>query len=271
MLRALLLAALVASSSAAAWQTPSTGRGGAGPDDEPTMPMFFAWPKATLRVLLVPPAHGPVYSGLPPDGEPPLEAIDGTYLRASLDAMRDWDAAIDFFAATHPEQAWLQGVSWQLLVASGEGAGVLADELNQADVVVLYQETLGAVMGLTWNGVRPTPLGMQVDSPHPVCVINNGQWLGYSFTYADMYNIHGHEFGHCLGVLHANVAHDVMDGEYDHWPTPATAAELHCMSNLDVAGLALSFGEALGHPPTETTARVDVWERYPLRAGCEGL
>jgi hypothetical protein len=92
-------------------------------------------------------------------------------------------------------------------------------------------------------------------------------WYLESFTYADMYNVVGHEFGHCLGLFHADEGHDLMAGTYPHQVGHTTA--LHCPSNVDVKALTYAFGAAMGHPPPGDVPGVPAWGRYMLRDACE--
>lgn len=209
-----------------------------------SMPLFFQWPYADLHVLVVPPAHGPLVTAL----GVPLD-LGPTYLDATLDAMVDWDRGIDAYVAEQPTKAWLQSIRWQVWIAP--------DLPPRLDIVITFEETLAAWGGMAWE---VNPGGQR-------CVILATEWFVYSLTYADMYNVIVHEFGHCLGLEHAEgVAHDALSAPYAH--VPGATTELHCPSNLDALGLTMSFGAALGKPFGSKVSVTD-YHTYALRPACE--
>ncbi len=114
--------------------------------------------------------------------------------------------------------------------------------LTNPDILVFTDESEGPVLGVA---VRLDP-----------CLVRMSKLEIMSFTYADMYNVTGQEFGHCLGLQHVgsqggvdpfsdqkHPEHDVMNGFYTHFVGDA-ATHLHCVSNLDVVGLEAAFGHA---------------------------
>ena len=122
------------------------------------------------------------------------------------------------------------------------GRDTLPDE-KYPDILVVTDPNKGPVLGFAMGG-QP-------------CIVNNSQMFVRSFTYADMYNVMGQEYGHCLGLGHVgsqggidptssqkHPVHDVMNGFYaDAIGAPET--HLHCVSNLDVKGLEYVFVRTL--------------------------
>lgn len=82
-----------------------------------------------------------------------------------------------------------------------------------------------------------------------------------SFTFEDMYNINGQEYGHCLGLEHVEggppgddaLEHDTLNGVYTHVPGSA-GTHRHCVSNLNVLGLEQVFKGVLGQSGGGETA-----------------
>jgi hypothetical protein len=201
-----------------------------------------------LDVVVVPPLHGQLNNGNGLlGGLDPLEATPlNTYLRATVDGIRDWQGAIQMFGSP-----WLRStVQLRLYVL---GVDVVPADVRP-EVVVVADETKGPILGWAW-------------STYPCLVDNSMAYLTTSFTYADMYNVNGQEFGHCLGLNHVrggHPTHDVMNGAYPHGiGDPAT--KLHCISNLDVAGLELVFDGYAG----DASLPVSQWRTTRWTPGCE--
>lgn len=208
------------------------------------IPAIAMWPDPHLTVLVVPPTHGPILneSGLFGGGSATSELtpFTNTYLKAIEDAIAAWDEAIDTLGADWLKQAYKVDV----YVAGRDTVppAVLADP----DILVFSdEESLGSL----GTAIRVTP-----------CLVRMAKSLILSFSYADMYNITGQEFGHCLGLQHVgsqggvdptsdlkHPEHDIMNGFYTHFVGSADT-HLHCISNLDMLGLEFIFSRSNEHP-----------------------
>ncbi len=203
-------------------------------------PIWFQWDRAELDILVVPPNHGQIYNEEGPlGGSGPGELTPtNSYLKAmeqSIDAYRQ--------ALRHFGPRWLSnGLKLRSYVLGRDEIPQAA--LAEPEIVVVTDETKGPVLGIAIN-VRP-------------CIVNNSKLVVNSVTYADMYNIMGQEFGHCLGLGHVgsqggadptssqkHPEHDVMNGFYAD-PVGAEGNHLHCVSTLDVAGLEWTFKTLTG-------------------------
>ena len=222
-----IISALVASSAVAA---PS---GQAPPYEQP---IWFQWDRAELDILIVPPNHGQLYNENGPlGGEGPAEVTPtNSYLKAI-------EASIDGYrqGLAHFGPRWLsEGVKLRSYVLGRDQ--VPQEALDEPEIVVVTDETKASVLGIAIN-LRP-------------CIVNNSKMMTTSVTYADMYNIMGQEFGHCLGLDHVAggspgdpvLALDLLNGTYPHQPGQKENP-LHCLSNMNVAGLKVVFGPALGN------------------------
>jgi len=196
------------------------------------LPVWFTWGQTTLDVLIVPPAHGQIVNGNGAlNGLDPFELTPlNSYLDATIDSVNDWRRAIDQFGP-----AWLR----TSLVINVYVVGldiVPTQALLDPEIVIISDEWKGPILGVAW-------------ATNP-CMVFNSKFFLTSFTYEDMYNINGQEYGHCLGLEHVTGSHpvlDVMNGAYPHNPGAAGNPK-HCMSNLDVKGLERVFGGNFGYP-----------------------
>lgn len=195
-----------------------------------TIPQWAAtWPKAHLDVVILPPVTGPVYDG---SGEPFPSgkglATDSPYVDATKDAMDAWRQAIDAYVAQNASASFLQNFTFDVGVV-GEDRSMA--EFRDADIRVMYGPTGLNALGVA---VADETDGQQWQR----CDVVNFQWLVFSFTLADMYNIHAQEFGHCLGLDHpSEPADDVMNGIYEAGVGDPDNQRL-CHSSLDIHGLA---------------------------------
>lgn len=197
------------------------------------------WTKTRLTVYVVPPTHGQLYnsSGGPLGGGDPNEVtpFQNSYLRAMEVSIEEWNRGIRMFGSKALKRRFQASV--YVL-----GRDSLPDE-KEPDILVVTDENKGPVLGFAMDG-----------SP---CIVNNSQMFLSSFNYADMYNVMGQEYGHCLGLGHVgsqggieptseqkHPEHDVMNGFYAD-SIGAEGPHLHCVSNLDVKGLELTFVRTL--------------------------
>lgn len=206
-------------------------------DEEPPyeQPVWFQWERAELDILIVPPNHGQIYNDEGPlGGEGPAEATPAnSYLRAMEHSIEDYRKAVARFGPR-----WLpKGLKLRSYVLGRDQ--VPQEALRNPEIVVVTDETKGPVLGIAIN-LRP-------------CIVNNSKLMAKSVTYSDMYNIMGQELGHCLGLDHVAggapgdpvLALDLLNGTYPHQPGKKDNP-LHCLSNMNVAGLKVVFGPALG-------------------------
>jgi hypothetical protein len=230
-----------------------------GGEDVLAIPQGLAtWNHTDLDVVILPPATGPVYDRkLEPFPDGGGLATDSPYVDATRDAIEAWEQAIDAYVARNASAAYLQAFDFEVSVV-GEDAS-LAD-FESADVRVAYAPTMLFVLGVT----AATPEdGQQWDQ----CDIVDSQWLEYSFTVNDMYNVHSHEFGHCLGLSHPDEpGDDLMQGGYSAGIGDPGNDRL-CHSSLDVQGLAglyawLAEGDEWQAPPDEVELPTEAYETY---------
>jgi hypothetical protein len=215
------------------------------------LPRWFEWDRAALDVLIVPPNHGQLVNGngfLGGSGDPnELDPFKNSYTRAIEDSIAAWENGIAAFGPS-----WLvSGVTIDAYVLGRDQ--VPQSALEQPEIVVYTDATKGPILGFALSS--------------DPCIVNNSKFFVTSMTYADMYNINGQEFGHCLGLLHTSDGrpdHDVMDGTYDDTPG-AAGTHLHCVSNLDVLGLEQVFGGLFG---VETQEVVSVRPREYETIAC---
>lgn len=217
------------------------------------------WTKAQLTVYVVPPSHGQLYNGNGPlaGGDPnEVTPFENSYLRAIEDSIEEWNRGIRRFGSKELKKRFRANV----FVLGRDDVGQ-----SSPDILVVTDENKGPVLGFAMY-TEP-------------CIVNNSQMFTRSFTYADMYNVMGQEYGHCLGLGHVgsqggvdptsaqkHPEHDVMNGFYsDTIGSPDT--HLHCVSNLDVKGLEYTFVETMtGNGPTQP-----VFMRVPkYRTTCGG-
>jgi hypothetical protein len=211
------------------------------------LPRWFEWDRAALDVLIVPPNHGQLVNGngfLGGSGDPnELDPFKNSYTRAIEDSIAAWKNGILQF-----------GPKWLVAGVRIDAYVIGRDEipqpvLEQPEIVVYTDVTKGPILGFALSS--------------DPCIVNNSKFFVTSMTYADMYNINGQEFGHCLGLLHTTDGapnHDVMDGTYDDTPG-AAGTHLHCVSNLDVLGLEQVFGGLFGYETEEVVSVLPVQYR----------
>lgn len=242
-----LLLGLVAAPAALAGKPPK--------DTRYNQPVWFTWEKAVLDVIIVPPNHGQIvngYGALGGANPNELNPYANSYLRAIESSVADWDRGVLQFGA-----AWLQsGLVTNVYVA---GRDAIPDQaLRNPEIVIFTDEAKGPILGVAVS-TRP-------------CLVDNSKFFITSYTYADMYNINGQEYGHCLGLEHVGggpkgdqvIAHDVMNGTYADNPG-SVGTHLHCVSNLNVKGLEQVFAGSLGQGAGGKTVYMDPSQYQKIR------
>lgn len=232
---ALVVALMVAAGGGSALAAPKGGAKSGKPprDTSYRMPVWFEWEKSELDVLIVPPGHGQIFNGNgvlggKEGGAGELTPYENSYLAATEASVADWDEGVKKFGS----EALNDKLKTNVYVLGRDD--VPQPALREPEIVITSDETKGPILGVAVN-TRP-------------CLVDNSKVFVTSFTYADMYNINGQEYGHCLGLDHAEggpkgdtvIPHDVMNGTYADNPGSA-GTHLHCVSNLDVKGLELVF------------------------------
>ncbi len=211
------------------------------------IPTRDSWTESNLSVLIVPPEHGQLFNGYgalagaDPDEVTPFE---NSYLRAIEDSIAEWKNGIRKFGSDRLRRI----LKIKTYVAGRDE--VPTDVLLSPDILLVTDENKGPVLGFA---MYATP-----------CIVNNSRMFVRSFTYADMYNVNGQEFGHCLGLGHVgsqggadptssqkHPEHDVMNGFYAD-SVGAVGNHLHCVSSLDVAGLEWTFSTLRGSGESHT-------------------
>ena len=212
----------------------------AGAEPEPyTQDIYGPRVGPVLDILIVPPAHGPIFNsdGVLGGGDPMQATPFNTYVSAMEDSVNMWRVA-----AGAAGLKWLKKALRLNVYVIGRD-DIPPEAMEEPEVVITATE---------FNGVA----GVAVSGPQPPCLINNSSFSPASFNYADMYNINAQEFGHCLGIGHVQmfgedanayldpyVGHDVMNGGYaDDIGGPGT--HLHCLSNLNLGAMERVFGAA---------------------------
>lgn len=205
------------------------------------LPTRDNWTKGNLSVLIVPPESGQLYNGYGALGGLATEEVtpfENSYLRAIEDSIAEWKSAVSKFGSARLRK--VLDIKTYVLGRDDVPAEVLRDP----DILLVTDPNKGPVLGFA---LYSTP-----------CIVNNSRMFTKSFTYADMYNVNGQEFGHCLGLGHVgsqggadptssqmHPEHDVMNGFYTD-PVGAKGNHLHCVSNLDVRGLEWTFSTLRG-------------------------
>jgi len=210
------------------------------------LPAWDMWDTPSLNVLVVPPAHGPIFGsqGFIENGDPAELTPFNTYLKAVEDSIAAWNWGVSRFGSSQLQDAFHISV----YVVGRDTIPPAA--LTAPDIIITTTDD--------------TPLGLgSATRPYP-CVVNNSDLYGIA-NYADIYNINGQEYGHCLGVNHVgdqggfeptaalqHPEHDIMNGFYTH-DVGDDQTHLHCISNLDVLALEYVFAHKNGIIP--------IWDR----------
>lgn len=195
-------------------------------------PLFKTWPTKDIDVIVVPPHHGQVFNGYGPLNRTDpneLNPLTTSYLKAVEKSLRDWDRAVATFGTKSLKRGWRTDV-----YVLGRDV-IPADVLSSPEIIFVADEWKFVILGMSmWTGLRPQ-----------TCISNVSMFFDQSFTYADMYNVAGHELGHCLGLDHPTgpgetIKHDIMHATYEDAPG-RVGTHRHCASNLNVMGLGWAF------------------------------
>ena len=217
----------------------------AAPEGAPPyqQPIWFQWNRAEIDILVVPPNHGQIYN----QEEGPLGGTDPAELTPTNSYLKAMERSIDAYRqAVHRfGPRWLnKGLKLRSYVLGRDD--VPTEALQQPEIIVVTDETKASTLGIAIN--TKDALGQDVP-----CIVNNSKLMVSSFTYADMYNVMGQEFGHCLGLDHVTggspgdqvLAMDLLNGTYPHQPG-AKGNPFHCLSNMNTLGLKVVFAPAFG-------------------------
>ena len=222
-----------------------------------TQPVNFEWDRKVLDVLVVPPHHGQILNGRRGtrllNGGDPNEAnpLANSYIVALTRAISDWRRAINTFGSRA-----LRRLKLRVYVLGRDVPPPSA--IQQPEIVFTWDETKGPILGSS----SQFSLG---ESSSP-CIIQNSMLALNSFSAPDMYNVAGHEFGHCLGVDHSfgakGVERDLMYAQYGQ-DIGLEDNPLKCISNLNVRTLELVYD---GRPqPEAVTIPVGEYEQIRCR------
>lgn len=187
-----------------------------GSPDAETHPVWFEWHTAQLDILIVPPEHGQlansngVLNGFDTDE---LDPYANSYLAAIEASIQGWRDAVDQFA-----DSWLQSSFTLTHYVLGRDTIPVGTDF---EMVVATDQTKLTVLGIAF-------------STDP-CIADMSKMFVSSFTYNDMFNVAGHEIGHCLGLDHSSFEHDMLHATYQY--TVGAGASRLCMSNLNVETL----------------------------------
>ena len=194
-------------------------------------PISFEWDRKDLDVLIVPPHHGQLLNGrsgtrlLGGRGAAELNPLANSYIAALTQAIADWQKAIRTFGSRSLRQLKLN------VYVLGRDVPPLS-ALQRPEIL------------FTWDETKLTILGVSTRTGDTPCVVSNSMLALNSFSAPDMYNIAGHEFGHCLGIDHATgsrgIQRDILFATYNQ-PIGHEGNELRCMSNLNVRTLELVY------------------------------
>lgn len=195
------------------------------PDENETvyhLGIIRTWDRWTLHVALVPPGYGK-----PGDASQVLPG-NSMYVKAALDAMTHWKETIQANGS-----AEIRNLTFDVWVAVRDA--VPPAWATSPDVLVIVSPGPPA-SGFAMN---------YPDAPNEACVIVD--FLLPTATYEEMFLVHAHEFGHCLGLDHPRNHEPWIDlMAYDTArPAGAPLPRLDCVSNLDLLGLPEAFAPAL--------------------------
>jgi predicted Zn-dependent protease len=168
------------------------------------------WDHTTIRILLIPPENETWWSK--------------TFIDSTITAVDIWNNALATFASEHQEFAYLSNIKLDY----AESAGPTQD----FDVYVSWKEQITDTLGSVGQAQRYTRSRV-IEGCNVTLAAKDS--LGIPLTDVLKQTIAIHEFGHALGLLHANYTDDVMFSEssFDLAVRP--------ISTLDAYGVAQVF------------------------------
>lgn len=186
------------------------------------------------RVLLVPPTHGDL--GNPING-PSLQ----DYLTTTVNAIHEWEPAIDLFIADHPEFKYLDKIDIEVAIFDG------VMPTDDFDVGIVFVESGGTgfrgVASPCLNTPRCIALSLFSSSPR------GGQLIPDYPELNDLDAVVKHEFAHTFGLGHtltwtSDHGPDLMNspapfvyGDGNPAGDGGERTSRKCISNLDLYGL----------------------------------
>ena len=195
-------------------------------------------------IVIVPPVHGQTFNfekGLLGGNDPNEATPFNSYLKAIEAVIDEWDRGV----ATFGSEALKKNFVTNVYVAGRDT--IPQAVLTDLEILVFTDETEGPILGTAYR------LHTRGSQHVGTCVVRSSMWWLVGYTYADMYNVMGQEMGHCFGLGHVgsqggvdptsdvkHPEHDMMNGFYTH-NVGFAGTHLHCVSNLDVAGLEWNF------------------------------
>ncbi len=219
-----------------------------------SQPVLFEWDRHELDVLIVPPHHGQLLNGrsgtraLNGGDVNELNPLANSYLKALTRAITGWREAIATFGSRS-----LRKLRLHVYVLGRDLPPSAA--LRDPEILFTWDETKGAILGLSARYGEESP-----------CVVSNSMLALNSFSSADMYNIAGHEFGHCLGINHAvgpkGIKRDLLYAVYGQ-NIGLESNTFQCMSNLNVKALELVYDGR----ETPDVAKIAVRDYKQIRCG----
>ncbi len=193
------------------------------------------WNKSTLNILIIEASNE---SWWQPE-----------FLNATIYAIENWKAAIDFFADKYPDFAYLSRLTFEFKVDQQTSEGY--------DVYFNYAETIPQQNKLVLGQTTTYPSTADHIDHCTVTLATSSQTL--SFNPDGMMNVATHEFGHVLGLGHSNSTNDLM------YPSNDLIFSENSVSTLDLYGVAIQFNWLnLGSPLPLQTGEISLPSSIPF-------
>lgn len=218
-----------------------------------------AWDRAHLDVQIVPPTHPSLYTKPDNSGNVTVlpygtaTAWDDAHANVTVQAVEAWESAMHAYAATHAEAAHLAGFT---LTATIVSPSTPLESLPEPDVRIAFVPTMAIyAAGITVTSCAPSnSVEYCPQGEENLCVIGGTnvvltQWVVYSMTLNDTYNIALHEMGHVLGLAHVTEpTEDILQPVY-RYPIGDERNPRMCASTLNLAQLSTSYAWLDGETP----------------------